>query len=129
VPVVGELARTFVSLVRPYPGMHFTAASEVKSVGPRQAGQLGASFDWYRAHYDQQSRQQGSPRRRPPVEKPKVVRWGELGPIKSPLWAEGIEETFPELDFRFVAVTGHFIPFEAPEETLAAVRTAIEIIH
>jgi hypothetical protein len=54
---------------------------------------------------------------------------GRARSIKSPLWAEGIEEIFPELDFRFVAGAGHFIPFEAPEETLAAVRTAIEIIH
>ena len=107
-PVVGELARIFVSLVRPYPGMHFTAASEVKSVGPRQAGQLGASFGWYRANYDQQSRQAEVAKEEAPVVKPTVVRWGELGPIKPPSWAEGIEEIFPELDFRFVAGAGPY---------------------
>jgi pimeloyl-ACP methyl ester carboxylesterase len=39
---------------------------------------------------------------RPPIDTPTVVRWGELDPIKPPSWAEGIEQTFPNLDFRFV---------------------------
>ena len=56
-----------------------------------------------------------------------MVRWGALDPIKPPSWAEGIEETFPNLDFRFVAGAGHFVPFEAPEETVAAILTALSL--
>ncbi len=37
-----------------------------------------------------------------PIDTPTVVRWGELDPIKPPSWVEGIEQTFPNLDFRFV---------------------------
>jgi pimeloyl-ACP methyl ester carboxylesterase len=39
---------------------------------------------------------------RPPIDTPTVVRWGGLDPIEPPSWAEGIEQTFPNLDFRFV---------------------------
>ena len=39
VAVVGEHGRKFVSLVRPYLGMHFIAASEVECFGSGQADQ------------------------------------------------------------------------------------------
>jgi len=59
-----------------------------------------------------------------------VVRWGELNPVKPASWAEGIEETFPNLDFRFVPGAGHFVPFvpfEIPEETVSAIRTTVSM--
>jgi pimeloyl-ACP methyl ester carboxylesterase len=89
-------------------------------------GALGASFGWYRATYEEET----GPSARAtegPILIPTVVRWGELDPVKPPSWAEGIEETFPNLDFRFVGGAGHFVPFEAPEETVAAVRTALSM--
>ena len=39
--------------------------------------------------------------------------------MKPASWAEGIEETFPNLDFRFVPGARHFVPFKAPEETVS----------
>ena len=87
---------------------------------------IRASFGWYRAHYEGET----SPSARAPeapIDVPTVVRWGELDPIKPPSWAEGIEETFPNLDFRFVAGAGHFVPFEAPQETMAAILTALSL--
>jgi pimeloyl-ACP methyl ester carboxylesterase len=85
-----------------------------------------ASFGWYRARYEEETRQAA---RTPqlPIDTPTVVRWGELDPIKPPSWAEGIERTFPNLDFRLVPGVGHFVPFEAPEETIAAIRTALSM--
>jgi pimeloyl-ACP methyl ester carboxylesterase len=56
-----------------------------------------------------------------------VRRWGELDPVKPASWAEGIEETFPNLDFRFVPGAGQFVPFEAPKETVSAIRTAVSM--
>ena len=91
-------------------------------------GAIRASFGWYRAQYEEKTRQ-AEIDQEAPIETPTVVRWGELDPIKPPSWAKGIERTFPDLDFRFVPGAGHFVPFEAPEETVAAVRTAIEIVH
>jgi pimeloyl-ACP methyl ester carboxylesterase len=91
-------------------------------------GAIRASFGWYRAQYEEETRQ-AEIDQEAPIDTPTVVRWGELDPIKPPSWAEGIERTFPDLDFRFVPRAGHFVPFEAPEETVVAVRTAIEIVH
>jgi pimeloyl-ACP methyl ester carboxylesterase len=87
---------------------------------------IRASFGWYRATYEVES----DPSARAlegPISIPTVVRWGELDPVKPASWAEGIEQTFPNLNFRFVPGAGHFVPFEAPEETVAAISTALSI--
>ena len=87
---------------------------------------IRASFGWYRATYEEVT----GPSARAlegPISIPTVVRWGELDPVKPASWAEGIEQTFPNLNFRFVSGVGHFVPFEAPEETVAAIRTALSI--
>jgi pimeloyl-ACP methyl ester carboxylesterase len=87
---------------------------------------IRASFGWYRATYEEET----GPSARAlegPISIPTVVRWGELDPVKPASWAEGIEQTFPNLNFRFVSGAGHFVPFEAPEETVAAIRTALSI--
>lgn len=88
---------------------------------------IRASFGWYRAQYEEETHPARSTRQDSPIDIPTVVRWGELDPIKPPAWAEGIEQTFPNLDFRFVPGAGHFVPFEAPEETVAAIRTALSM--
>lgn len=89
-------------------------------------GALGASFGWYRATYEGETSPSDSEPEEP-ISLPTVVRWGELDPVKPASWAEGIEETFPNLDFRFVPGAGHFVPFEAPEETVAAILTAMSL--
>jgi pimeloyl-ACP methyl ester carboxylesterase len=87
---------------------------------------IKASFGWYRATYEEET---GPSAHAPedPISIPTVVRWGELNPVKPASWAEGIEETFPNLDFRFVPGAGHFVPFEAPEETVSAIRTTVSM--
>ena len=91
-------------------------------------GALRASFGWYRATYEEET----DPSARAdndPILLPTVVRWGELDPVKPAAWAEGLEQTFPDLDFRFVSDAGHFVPFEAPEETVMAIRTAVSLVR
>jgi pimeloyl-ACP methyl ester carboxylesterase len=88
---------------------------------------IRASFGWYRAQYEEETHPAGSIRRDSPIDIPTVVRWGELDPIKPPSWADGIEQTFTNLDFRFLPGAGHFVPFEAPGETVAAIRTALSM--
>jgi pimeloyl-ACP methyl ester carboxylesterase len=90
-------------------------------------GAIRASFGWYRAQYEEETQRAGDARRDPPIHVPTVVRWGELDPIKPPSWAEGIGRTFLNLDFRFVPGAGHFVSFEAPEEAVAAIRTALSM--
>jgi pimeloyl-ACP methyl ester carboxylesterase len=89
-------------------------------------GALRASFGWYRATYEEET-DPSAYATKDPIPLPTVVRWGELDPVKPAAWAEGIEQTFPDLDFRFVPSAGHFVPFEAPEETVTAIRTALSL--
>jgi pimeloyl-ACP methyl ester carboxylesterase len=91
-------------------------------------GAIGASFGWYRATYEEETGPP-IPATEDPIPLPTVVRWGERDPVKPAAWAEGIERTFPDLDFRFVPGVGHFVPFEAPEETVEAIRTALSLIR
>lgn len=89
-------------------------------------GAIRDSFGWYRANYEEETGpSSGEPEE--PIDIPTVVRWGELDPVKPASWAEGIEGTFPNLDFRFVPGARHFVPFEAPEETVAAVGAALSM--
>ena len=87
---------------------------------------IKASFGWYRATYEEET---GLSAHAPedPISIPTVVRWGELNPVKPASWAEGIEETFSNLDFRFVSGAGHLVPFEAPVETVSAIRTVVSM--
>jgi pimeloyl-ACP methyl ester carboxylesterase len=87
-------------------------------------GALRASFGWYRATYEEET-DPSARATKEPILLPTVVRWGERDPVKPAAWAEGIEQTFPDLDFRFVPGVGHFVPFEAPEETVTAIRTSL----
>jgi pimeloyl-ACP methyl ester carboxylesterase len=87
-------------------------------------GALRASFGWYRATYEEET-DPSARATKEPILLPTVVRWGERDPVKPAAWAEGIEQTFPDLDFRFVPGAGHFVPFEAPEETVTAIRTSL----
>jgi pimeloyl-ACP methyl ester carboxylesterase len=89
-------------------------------------GALRASFGWYRATYEEETGPSAGVTK-DPILLPTVVRWGERDPVKPAAWAEGIEQTFPDLDFRFVPGAGHFVPFEAPKETVRAIRTALSL--
>ncbi len=89
-------------------------------------GALRASFGWYRATYEEETNPSARDTK-DPILLPTVVRWGKRDPVKPAAWAEGIEQTFPDLDFRFVPGAGHFVPFEAPEETMTAIRTALSL--
>jgi pimeloyl-ACP methyl ester carboxylesterase len=91
-------------------------------------GALRASFGWYRATYEEET-DPSAYATKDPIPLPTVVRWGERDPVKPAAWAEGIEQTFPDLDFRFVPSAGHFVPFEAPEETVTAIRTALSLVR
>jgi pimeloyl-ACP methyl ester carboxylesterase len=91
-------------------------------------GAMRASFGWYQATYEEETGPSAQAHQ-VPIDTPTVVRWGELDPVKPASWVEGIEQTFPNLDFRFVPGAGHFIPFEASEETVAAISTALSMAH
>jgi pimeloyl-ACP methyl ester carboxylesterase len=91
-------------------------------------GAMRASFGWYQATYEEETSPSAQAHQEP-INTPTVVRWGELDPVKPAAWAVGIEQTFPNLDFRFVPGAGHFVSFEAPEATVAAIHTALSMAH
>jgi pimeloyl-ACP methyl ester carboxylesterase len=53
------------------------------------------------------------------------VLWGELDPLFPPAWAEGLERSLADHRLRILPGVGHFIPFEAPDAVVEAVRALL----
>jgi pimeloyl-ACP methyl ester carboxylesterase len=53
------------------------------------------------------------------------ILWGALDPLFPPAWAEGLERSFAAYRLTVVAGAGHFLPFEAPDEVVRAVRALL----
>ena len=60
------------------------------------------------------------------IDVPTVIRWGELDPVIPVAWSDRIPEFFPTSTMEVLEGVGHFVPFEAPGEVLAAIREARE---
>jgi pimeloyl-ACP methyl ester carboxylesterase len=62
----------------------------------------------------------------PPITQPTQVLWGEVDPILPAAWADRLGETFVQLlGVQTLPGIGHFVPFEAPEVVVEAIRTAL----
>lgn len=89
-------------------------------------GAMRASLGWYRARAAERARRGAA--YAPTPEKiacPTVVLWGELDPVFPQEWSDRLGEFFPNLvSLRRLPGVGHFVPFEAPEEVLEAIREA-----
>jgi pimeloyl-ACP methyl ester carboxylesterase len=59
------------------------------------------------------------------IAQPVVVLWGERDPVMRAAWSDQLREYFPRLSLRLLPDVGHFVPFEAPEEGLEAIRAAV----
>jgi len=61
-----------------------------------------------------------------PITHPTMILWGEADPIAPPAWADRLGETFSHLlGVQFLPEIGHFVPFEAPEAVVEAIRTVL----
>jgi len=61
-----------------------------------------------------------------PIAQPTAVVWGEADPILLSSWADRLEEYFPQLvGVQMLAGIGHFVPFEAPDALVEAIRTVL----
>lgn len=60
------------------------------------------------------------------IRVPTVVRWGELDPVIPSTWSDRLGEFFPNSTLKLLPEVGHFVPFEDPDETVAAIREALE---
>jgi pimeloyl-ACP methyl ester carboxylesterase len=55
-----------------------------------------------------------------------MILWGETDPIAPPAWADRLGDTFSHLlGVQFLPGIGHFVPFEAPEAIVEAIRTVL----
>src|SRR2546427_3818865 len=61
-----------------------------------------------------------------PIPHPTMILWGATDPIAPPAWADRLGDTFSHLlGVQFLPDIGHFVPFEAPEAVVEAIRTVI----
>ena len=61
-----------------------------------------------------------------PIAHPTMILWGEADPIAPPAWADRLGDTFSHLlGVQFLPAIGHFVPFEAPEAVVEAIRTVL----
>lgn len=91
-------------------------------------GAMRSSLGWYRARAAERARRGTTHSQTPEkIACPTVVLWGELDPVFPPEWSDRLGEFFPKLvGLRRLPGVGHFVPFEAPEEALEAIREARE---
>jgi pimeloyl-ACP methyl ester carboxylesterase len=91
-----------------------------------QPGAFRASIAWYRGRVPTRLRDAQRDPRDLQIHQPTVVRWGELDPVVRVEWSDRLAEVFTHLvSFERLPGVGHFVPFEAPDETLAAIREAL----
>jgi pimeloyl-ACP methyl ester carboxylesterase len=61
-----------------------------------------------------------------PITHPTAVVWGEADPILLSSWADRLEGSFSHLvGVQILAGIGHFVPFEAPDAFVKAIRTVL----
>lgn len=61
-----------------------------------------------------------------PIAQPTAVVWGEADPILPSRWADRLGDYFPQLaGVQLLAGIGHFVPFEAPDTLVEAIRTVL----
>jgi len=83
-----------------------------------------AGFDYYRARWvtRQQEANAGDPGPEGfAIDLPTVVLWGEGDPVIPVEWSDRIPEFFPNATIRRLPGVGHFVPFEAPDDVVAAI--------
>lgn len=87
-------------------------------------GAVRSNFAWYRTRSSgHRPKPEADPEKT--IACPAFVLWGEADPVFPAEWSDRLGEHFPDLDRRLLPGVGHFVPFEAPEEALGAIRNAL----
>jgi pimeloyl-ACP methyl ester carboxylesterase len=95
-----------------------------------QPGAVRASIAWYRSGSGSAqlalAAAAGTAPAAAPITQPTQVLWGDVDPILPAAWADRLGETFVQLrGVQVLPGIGHFVPFEAPEVFVEAVRAAL----
>ncbi len=92
-----------------------------------QPGAVRGSIAWYRAGAGSGQVALASQNTPPvPITQPTAVLWGETDPVLPAAWGDRLAEYFSHLlHVQFLPGVGHFVPFEAPEAVVEAIRTVL----
>lgn len=83
-------------------------------------GAFAGSISYYRARAEQ--RRRGMIEAQPkPIIQPTRILWGARDPVIKVVWADRLGEFFTSMSLSVLPDAGHFLPFEAPNEVLAAI--------
>jgi pimeloyl-ACP methyl ester carboxylesterase len=88
-------------------------------------GAFGASIQYYRARAGARQGEAAPEAAALRVEQPTVVVWGEADPVIPVAWSDRLGEFFPNSTLTTLPGVGHFLPWEAPEAALEAIRGAL----
>jgi pimeloyl-ACP methyl ester carboxylesterase len=94
-----------------------------------QPGAAAASIAWYRAGGGSGqialAAAAGTPPP-PPIAQPTRVLWGNADPVLPAAWADRLGESFTQLlGVHILPGIGHFVPFEAPDAFVEAIRSVV----
>src|SRR4029453_7451435 len=85
-------------------------------------GAVKASIAYYRARAAARQTPAAVPSGDPRIPQPTVIAWGELDPVILAAWADRLAETFLDHELSLLPGVGHFVPIEAPEQTIETIR-------
>jgi pimeloyl-ACP methyl ester carboxylesterase len=90
-------------------------------------GNLQGGFNWYMSvHATRMAIARGELPAPPPIYLPTNLLWGRQDPVLKAEWADRIPEFFPNAKLAFCEDAGHFVHYEAPAESAAAIRAAFK---
>jgi len=88
-------------------------------------GAVKASIAYYRARAAAKQAQAADAPSESQILQPTVIAWGKLDPVILAAWADRLQETFPNHELSLLPGIGHFVPIEAPQETIETIRRAL----
>lgn len=88
-------------------------------------GAVKASIAYHRARAAARLTQAPATLQESRISQPTVIAWGELDPVIPSAWADRLGETFVDHEFSILPGIGHFVPLEAPAQTIQTIRRAL----
>jgi pimeloyl-ACP methyl ester carboxylesterase len=90
-------------------------------------GAVKASIAYYRARAAERRAQPAGASIGYRIEQPTVIAWGDADPAIPAAWADRLGDTFPDHQLSLLPGIGHFVPLEAPMQTIETIRRALEL--
>jgi pimeloyl-ACP methyl ester carboxylesterase len=88
-------------------------------------GAIKGSISYYQARITARSAEATSDPADSKIIQPTFVLWGEADPVIPSQWSDRLGEYFEQFTLRVLPGIGHFVPIEAPRETLETICAAL----